>query len=123
VLLARILSHSATTAHRRIEPLMATPLRPATSPSGTRVLAVASLLLALLPLAACTYDPPVAGDRTSPKYQTDLKACRDKAAHDVYMNFAGSIGTWIISPITAPSARRRAVRACLLSRGYTLQAS
>jgi hypothetical protein len=66
-------------------------------------------LLALLPLLiSCSYDPPIQGDHTAQKYQTDLQACRDKAAHDVYMKFAGSIWTWIVSPITAPSARHRA---------------
>jgi hypothetical protein len=79
-----------------------------------------AIMTLALALASCSYDPPVQGDHTSQKYQTDLKTCRDQAAHEVYMKFAGSIWTWMVSPITAPSARHRAVRACMAAKGYTL---
>jgi hypothetical protein len=97
-------------------------IRPLITPLMPRPIRRPGLILSLvLAVGACSYDPPIQTDHTAHKYQTDLQTCRDKAAHDVYMKFAGSIWTWIISPITAPSARHRAVRACMQSKGYVIQ--
>jgi hypothetical protein len=66
------------------------------------------------------YDPPVAGDHATDKYKSDLETCRTASHHAVYLRNARSPGTWIISPITGPSAVRAAIRTCMQGKGYVL---
>ena len=66
------------------------------------------------------YDPPVKGDHTAERYKADLDACRTSSSHSVYLKNAATPGTWIISPITGPSAVRAAIRTCMQGKGYQL---
>ena len=77
---------------------------------------------ALLCLSGCaSYDPPIEGDRTAEKYQTDLQDCQTYSRKAVYLKNADNIFSWAISPFTGPPAVRRAIRSCLQAKGYVLQ--
>jgi hypothetical protein len=76
----------------------------------------------LLGAGGCSaYDPPVEGDHTSEKYQTDVERCRTTSTETVRLKNAATPGRWIISPITGPPAVRAAIRTCMESKGYALQ--
>lgn len=77
-----------------------------------------TITAAALLLAGCAGTPAVVGDRASPKFQADLKACRASSAAEVGKQDAKSFPTWLISPITSPGQVRRAVRACMEAKGY-----
>jgi hypothetical protein len=83
------------------------------------------MCMLLFGVSACggSYDPPVRGDRTSEKYQTDLEKCRTDSTESVRLKNAGTIGRWIISPFTGPPAVRAAIRACMVGKGYALEAT
>jgi hypothetical protein len=76
----------------------------------------------LLGAGGCSaYDPPVEGDHTSEKYQTDIATCRTTSTETVRLKNAATPGRWIISPITGPPAVRAVIRTCMASKGYVLQ--
>lgn len=77
-------------------------------------LAIAAALL----LAGCAGDPAVIGDRASPKFQADLKACRASGDAEVTKADSKRFPDWVVSPFTGPGQRRRAVRACMEGKGY-----
>jgi hypothetical protein len=82
------------------------------------------LVVSALLLSGCgSYDPPVQGDHTSDKYKSDLEACRTSSHHAVYLQNAGDIGTWIISPIIGPPKVRAGIRSCMQGNGYVLTGS
>ena len=79
------------------------------------------ILLALMPLAACAYDPhmrpgPDLADTTN--YPKDLSDCRAKAATDADQIVARHGYTWVVYWITYPLEERRQLRLCLTERGY-----
>ena len=76
-----------------------------------------ALVTAVL-LAGCASDPAVVGDRASPKFQADLKACRKSGAAAVGKQDAKRFIGWLESPFTGPGQRRRAVRDCMEKQGY-----
>ncbi len=82
-------------------------------------LAIAAVfVLAGFVLAGCAGDPAVIGDRASPKFHADAKACRKSGAAQVYKEDAKRFPVWLASPFTAPGQRRRAVLACMEGKGY-----
>lgn len=84
----------------------------------------ACLVLSALLLAGCgSYDPQMQVDHTTDKYKSDLEACRTSSSHAVYLQNAGSPGTWIISPIIGPPKVRAAIRSCMQGKGYSLNPS
>ncbi len=69
---------------------------------------------------ACAYDPPVRGDRLSPRYQADLAECRtvaDKAAHHAVISRGLLFMTY---PISLAWKRRSETRKCMIAKGYEL---
>ena len=76
------------------------------------------LVATALLLAACAGDPAVVGDRSSPKFREDLKACRQSSGKQVAYQDAKTFPGWLISPFTGPGEMRRAVRACMEGKGY-----
>ncbi len=77
-----------------------------------------TITAAVLLLAGCAGTPAVVGDRDSPKFQADLKACRASSNAKVTEQDAKFFPTWLISPFTSPGQVRRAVRACMEAKGY-----
>ena len=77
-----------------------------------------AIIAAALLLASCAGTPAVVGDRASPKFQADLKACRASSNADVSKQDAKRFPIWLISPFTSPGQVRRAVRACMEAKGY-----
>lgn len=73
---------------------------------------------AALLLAGCAGTPAVVGDRASPKFQADLKACRQTSEANVAKQDAKLFLTWLRSPLAGPGQVRRAVRACMIAKGY-----
>ena len=89
---------------------------------GSRRRAVLVVLGALVGVSGCaTYDPPIKGDHTSAKYQTDLATCRTSSTEAVRLKNAATLWTWIISPFTGPPAVRAAIRKCMEGKGYSLE--
>jgi hypothetical protein len=80
------------------------------------------IVLALLGVSACggPYDPPVAGDHTTEKYQADLEKCQSTSTESVRLKNAATLQSWVISPFTGPPAVRAAIRTCMQGKGYTL---
>jgi hypothetical protein len=77
-----------------------------------------TVVAATLVLTGCAGDPAVVGDRASPKFQADLKACRESGAAQADKENAKHFPDWLASPFTGPGQRRRAVRACMVGKGY-----
>lgn len=77
-----------------------------------------TITAAALLLAGCAGTPAVVGDRASPKFQADLKACRASSNAEVGKQDAKRFPTWLASPFTSPGQVRRAVRACMAAKGY-----
>ncbi len=90
----------------------------ATAPRASLV--ILGLLLGLNCCASGPYDPPVQGDHTSERYKADLEKCRTSSTESVRLKNADTLGTWIMSPYTGPSAVRAEIRKCLVSKGYVL---
>lgn len=76
------------------------------------------MIAAALLLAGCAGDPAVVGDRASPKFQADAKACRKAGAAQVSKEDAKRFPDWLASPFTGPGQRGRAVLACMEGKGY-----
>jgi hypothetical protein len=77
-----------------------------------------TVTMAALLLAGCAGSPAVVGDRASPKFRADLKACRATSEAAVTKQDAKFFTTWLKSPFTSPGQVRRAVRACMVAKGY-----
>ncbi|WP_428484295.1 hypothetical protein [Rhodopila sp.] len=75
----------------------------------------------LLGVSGCAYDPPVQGEHTSDRYKADLQKCRTSSTEAVRLKNAGTLESWIISPVTGPPAVRAAIRTCMASQGYVLR--
>ena len=77
--------------------------------------------VALFCLAACaSYDPPVTGDHTTFRYQTDLQRCR-KQADAVAARAANATPTSAVSALFASGdPTREQILGCMKSRGYQL---
>ena len=73
---------------------------------------------ATLLLAACAGDPAVVGERSSPKFKEDLRACRQSSGKQVAYQDAKTFPGWLASPFTSSGEMRRAVRACMEGKGY-----
>lgn len=78
----------------------------------------AAIGIPLLLSGCAAYDPPVQGDRASPRFKSDMEACRTTAQHTVYLHNAGTLFRWIISPITGPGMVRAEIRRCMNGKGY-----
>jgi hypothetical protein len=81
------------------------------------------LLAALLPaVSGCaTYDPPIQGDHTTQRYQTDLEKCRTTSRETVRRRNADTPFTWMASPFTGPPEVRAEIRTCMQHAGYVLE--
>lgn len=75
-------------------------------------------IAAVFVLAGCAGSPAVVGDRAAPKFQADVKACRKSGTAQVDKEDAKRFPAWLASPFTGPGQRRRAVLACMESKGY-----
>lgn len=87
---------------------------------GGRRARAAALGGLLLVAGGCAYDPPMAGDHRSAKYQADLAACQEiaaKTAHHAVISRGYLFATY---PISLPIKTRVATRECLEGRGYKL---
>ncbi len=75
----------------------------------------------MLLLAGCaSYDPPMLGDHTTAKYQTDLQRCR-KMAEDKAARAANATPQAAIrSMFASDAAEREDLTNCMKSRGYKL---
>jgi hypothetical protein len=81
---------------------------------------IAVLMLALSLASGCAYDPPVAGDRNSAKFQADLTECRgvaEKAAHHAVIS---RFLPFISYPVSLPLKERAETRKCMTGKGYPL---
>ena len=81
-----------------------------------------SAVVGLLLLPACSYDPPVRGDRGAPQVQADLDKCREEAARDAGKITGATLWSFLKSPFTYPPLKHEKQRACMVKRGYTLEA-
>jgi hypothetical protein len=81
------------------------------------------LPILLLGLSGCgtSYDPPIAGDHTAAKYQTDLGKCQTTSAETVRRQNADTPWTWMKSPFTGPPEVRAAIRTCMAHDGYVVE--
>ena len=81
------------------------------------------LPILLLGLSGCSppYDPPIAVDHASAKYQTDVKKCQTTSAETVRRQNADTPATWMMSPFTGPPRVRVAIRSCMEHDGYVLE--
>lgn len=77
-----------------------------------------ALIATMLLLVGCAGDPDVGGDHASPKFRTDLKACRASSRAQVAKQDARYFLGWLASPVTAPGQVHRTVRACMEGKGY-----
>ncbi len=78
------------------------------------------LIIPAVLLGCASYDPPVQGDHTAEKYQTDLRACRTSSAEKVRLKNADTLWTWLRSPFTGPPEVRADIRTCMAGKGYAL---
>ena len=81
-----------------------------------------SAVLAVLLLPACSYEPPVRADRSAPKVRADLDICNDEAARDAGKVTGATLWSFLKSPFTYPPLKHEKQRACMVRRGYTLEA-
>ena len=76
--------------------------------------------LGLLSVAACAYDPPVQGDRSSASFQRNLKACRTTAERNQGRR-EGTPGAAIGAIFDFHDTEHQEVQSCMQSRGYALR--
>lgn len=77
--------------------------------------------LALLLLAGCaSYDPPMAGDHTTQRYQADLQRCQKQTSASAARVANASPQSAIRAMFASDEPQREQVRTCLQSRGYHL---
>ena len=76
---------------------------------------------ALLLLSACAaYDPPVTGDHTAFRYQTDLQRCRKQADAAAARTANATPSSAVRAVFTSDEPERQQIRSCMQSRGYQL---
>jgi len=75
---------------------------------------------ALLLVAGCAYDPPMAGNHQASKYQADLAECQEIAAKSAHHAVISRGYLFVTYPISLPIKRRIATRECMEGRGYKL---
>ena len=75
------------------------------------------LLAPCLLVAACAYDPPVQGDRSSPAFQKSLRACRSAAEHAAGRR-EGTPGAAIVQLFDFQETEHHDVQTCMTARGY-----
>ncbi len=79
------------------------------------------IMTAMLALAGCGgFKPRVETDRSASSYQKDLLACQDGSAASVDKQNVKTGLAWISSPVRRPFQVRRAIRACLIDKGYVV---
>ena len=79
-----------------------------------------ALALGLALVGGCAYDPPVAGDRNSKKFQAYLAECRasaEKAAHHAAIS---RFLVFISYPVSVLLKERAGTRKCMTGKGYPL---
>ena len=80
-------------------------------------------LAALILLAGCAapYDPPVAGDRGSAKYKSDITRCRKDANTAATRKANATPQSSVMSMFDSGDAERQDVVRCMEGRGYALR--
>ncbi len=79
-------------------------------------------LLSLIVMAGCSaYDPPVAGDRSSAKYKSDIARCRKEASTASARKANATPQSFIMSNFDSGAAERQNVVTCMQVRGYALR--
>ena len=76
-----------------------------------------ALLASCLLLAACAYDPPVQGDRSSAAFQKSLRACRSAAEHAEGRR-EGTPGAAFVQIFDFHQTEHHDVQTCMTARGY-----
>jgi hypothetical protein len=75
----------------------------------------------MLLLAGCaSYDPPMLGDHTTAKYQTDLQRCRKVAEGKADRAANATPQAAIRSMFASDEPEREDLTSCMRSRGYKL---
>ena len=82
---------------------------------------VTRLLIFVLPVAACAYDPPVKGDRQSAAFQANLASCRDTGGKAAYHDVISRGPLFMTYPISLPLLKRSETRKCMVGKGYQLE--
>ena len=81
---------------------------------------IAAVLLVFSLATGCAYDPPVAGDRSSAKFQADLNECRIAAGKAAHHAVISRFPLWISYPVSLPLKKRTELRNCMTGKGYPL---
>lgn len=76
------------------------------------------LLLVLLVAGCAGYDPPMAGDHTTVRYQTDLRRCRKQADSKATRAANATPQSSIRAVFESDDPERHDVVVCMQSRGY-----
>lgn len=76
----------------------------------------------LLVAGCARYDPPVAGDHSSPKYAADLVKCRKQAALLASKKANATPQSAVMAVFDSGDAERTNVLTCMQGRGYPAQA-
>ena len=76
-----------------------------------------ALLASCLLLAACAYDPPVQGDRSSPAFQKALHACQGAAEHAEGRR-NGTPSAAFVEIFDFHETEHHDVQTCMQARGY-----
>jgi hypothetical protein len=80
-----------------------------------------STIFALGLLAGCaSYDPPMTGDHSTVKYQTDLQRCRKEASGIATRAANATPQSAIKALFASDDPERKTVQTCMQSRGYKL---
>ena len=77
--------------------------------------------LALFLAGCAAYDPPVVGDRSNVKYQTDIERCRKQAATAASRKANATPQSAIMAMFDSGDQRRKDVVTCMQARGYALR--
>jgi hypothetical protein len=76
------------------------------------------LLPLLLATACASYDPPVAGDRHTPKFQADLDRCRRQAAKNAAIKANATPQSSVRALFQSDDAEHADLVSCMKFRGY-----
>jgi hypothetical protein len=79
------------------------------------------ILVAVLLLGACAYDPPVKADHDAVKYKSDLAKCQKQGAKTAAYTSAATPSSMVMALFKSSEPERQDVRTCMQSRGYVLQ--
>jgi hypothetical protein len=74
-------------------------------------------------LAGCasSYDPPMQGDHTATRYQTDLQRCQKQATATATRAANATPQSALRAIFASDEPERADMRSCMESRGYHLQ--